>query len=40
MKLGRFLDRGKVIEGRIEGDEVVTPDGSRFCFKLPIAKGD
>ncbi|MEE9474685.1 MAG: fumarylacetoacetate hydrolase family protein [Candidatus Hydrothermarchaeaceae archaeon] len=30
MKLGRFLDRDKVIEGRIEGDEVVTPDGSRL----------
>ncbi len=30
MKLGRFLDRGKVIEGRIEGDEVVIPDGSRL----------
>lgn len=30
MKLGRFLDRDKVVGGRIEGDEVVTPDGSRL----------
>ncbi len=27
MRLGRFLDRDRVIEGRIEGDEVITPDG-------------
>lgn len=30
MKIGRFLESGKVIEGRIEGDEVVTPDGDRL----------
>lgn len=30
MKIGRFLESGKVIEGRIEGDEVVTPDGGRL----------
>ncbi len=30
MKLGRFLDGAKVIEGKIEGDEVVAPDGSRL----------
>ncbi|MEE9564674.1 MAG: fumarylacetoacetate hydrolase family protein [Candidatus Hydrothermarchaeaceae archaeon] len=30
MKIGRFLESGKVIEGRIEGDEVITPDGGRL----------
>jgi 4-hydroxyphenylacetate degradation bifunctional isomerase/decarboxylase decarboxylase subunit len=28
MKIGRFLDRGKVVEGQIDGDEVLIPDGS------------
>lgn len=30
MKLGRFLYRGKAIEGRIEGDEVVATGGTRL----------
>ena len=30
VKIGRFLDRSNVIEGRIEDDEVITPDGMRL----------
>jgi 4-hydroxyphenylacetate degradation bifunctional isomerase/decarboxylase decarboxylase subunit len=30
MKIGRFLDEDGVIEGRIEGAEVVTPDGRKL----------
>jgi 4-hydroxyphenylacetate degradation bifunctional isomerase/decarboxylase decarboxylase subunit len=30
MKIGRFLDKGKAIEGRIEGDGIVTPEGNRL----------
>lgn len=30
MKVGRFLSEGKVIEGQITGEEIVTADGSRL----------